>query len=102
MPGIDQHRLTGVGLDGAFPWGQRRGLLITRGLLGSAALLCFFEAIDRLPLASATVLQYTYPTFTAVAALLLLGEQLRRRIVIAVLLGWTGHPRCSTRAAQRH
>ena len=84
--------LTGVGLWMArvSHWGHRRGLLITRGLLGSAALLCFFEAIDRLPLASATVLQYTYPTFTAVAALLLLGEQLRRRIVIAVLLGWIG------------
>ena len=43
-----------------------------------------------MPLASATVLQYTYPTFTAAAAWLLLGERLRRRIGLAVLLGWIG------------
>ena len=84
--------LTAVGLRlaGISPWGQRRGLLVVRGLLGSVALLCFFEAIDQLPLASATVLQYTYPTLTALAALLLLREPLRRRIGLAVLLGWVG------------
>lgn len=84
--------LTAVGLRlaGVSPWGNRRGVLVARGVLGSLALLCFFEAIDQLPLASATVLQYTYPTFTAVAALLLLGEPLRRRISAAVLLGWIG------------
>ena len=84
--------LTAVGLRiaGVCPWGHRRGLLVARGVLGSLALLCFFEAINQLPLASATVLQYTYPTFTAVAALLLLGEPLRRRIITAVLLGWIG------------
>ena len=36
------------------------------------------------------MLQYTYPTFTAGAAWLLLGERLRRRIGIAVVLGWVG------------
>ena len=84
--------LTAVGLKLAnvSPWGERRGLLLLRGLCGSLALLCFFEAITVLPLASATVLQYTYPTFTALAAALFLGEQLRRSIVLAVLLGWAG------------
>ena len=39
--------LTAVGLRlaGVSPWGQRRGLLVARGVLGSLALLCFFEAI---------------------------------------------------------
>ena len=84
--------LTSVGLKLAnvSPWGERRGLLLLRGLCGSLALLCFFEAITVLPLASATVLQYTYPTFTALAAALFLGEQLRRSILLAVLLGWAG------------
>ena len=84
--------LTSVGLKLAnvSPWGERRGLLLLRGLCGSLALLCFFEAITVLPLASATVLQYTYPTFTALAAAVFLGEQLRRSIVLAVLLGWGG------------
>ena len=84
--------LTAVGLKLAnvSPWGERRGLLLLRGLCGSLALLCFFEAITVLPLASATVLQYTYPTFTALAAAVFLGERLRRSIVLAVLLGWGG------------
>ena len=72
------------------PFGSNRRLLLLRGICGSIALLCFFEAITALPLASATVLQYTYPTFTAGAAWLLLGERLRRRIGIAVVLGWIG------------
>ena len=75
---------------GVSPWGEQRGLLLVRGVLGTTALLCFFEALARLPLAAATLLQYTYPTLTALSAWLLLGEPIRRRIGIAVLLGWIG------------
>lgn len=84
--------LTGLGLQRArvSPWGQHTGWLLARGICGSLALLCFFEAITTLPLASATVLQYTYPTFTAVAAAIVLREQLRRSIAVAILLGWIG------------
>ena len=81
---------TAMALGGVSPLGNNRRLLLLRGICGSVALLCFFEAITALPLASATVLQYTYPTFTAAAAWLLLGERLRRRIGLAVLLGWIG------------
>lgn len=84
--------LTALGLvrAGISPWGTHLGWLLARGICGSLALLFFFEAITTLPLASATVLQYTYPTFTAIAAALVLGEQLRRSIAVAVLLGWIG------------
>lgn len=84
--------LTGVGLRmaGVNPLGNNRGLLLARGLAGSLALLCFFQAVTSLPLASATVLQYTYPTFTAGAAWILLAEPLRRRIGLAVAVGWIG------------
>ena len=84
--------LTGVGLRmaGVNPLGNKRGLLLARGLAGSLALLCFFQAVTSLPLASATVLQYTYPTFTAGAAWILLAEPLRRRIGLAVTVGWIG------------
>ncbi|MFL0724812.1 MAG: DMT family transporter [Prochlorococcus sp.] len=75
---------------GISPWGQRKGLLLVRGLLGTAALFCVFHALASLPLAAATILQYTYPTFTTLSAWLLLGEGIRRRIGIAVLLGWLG------------
>ena len=79
-----------MAISGVSPLGRNKPLLLIRGVCGSIALLCFFEAITQLPLASATVLQYTYPTFTAAAAWLLLGERLRRRIGFAVLLGWIG------------
>ncbi|MGC6483345.1 MAG: DMT family transporter [Synechococcus sp.] len=75
---------------GVSPWGHQRERLVLRGLLGTAALLCFFEALARLPLATATLLQYTYPTLTALCAWLMLGEPIRRRIGLAVLLGWLG------------
>jgi drug/metabolite transporter (DMT)-like permease len=54
------------------------------------ALLCVYIALNELPLASATVLQYTYPTFTALLAWLMLGERIGRRVLLAVLLGWSG------------
>ncbi|MFM7287019.1 MAG: DMT family transporter, partial [Cyanobium sp.] len=75
---------------GISPWGQRRGLLVLRGAIGSVALLCVYIALTELPLASATVLQYTYPTFTALLAWLVLGEPIGRRVLLAVLVGWTG------------
>ncbi|MEX1316580.1 MAG: DMT family transporter [Synechococcaceae cyanobacterium] len=75
---------------GISPWGQRRGLLIWRGAIGSVALLCVYVALSELPLASATVLQYLYPTFTALLAWLLLGERVGRQVLVAVALGWAG------------
>lgn len=72
---------------GLNPWGQRRGLLVLRGVIGTAALLCVFAALARLPLAPATVLQYLQPTFTAVLAWLLLRERIGVRMVLAALLG---------------
>jgi len=82
--------LTMLSRIGVSPWGEQRGLLVLRGVLGTGALLFFFEALGDLPLAAATLIQYTYPTLTAISAWLLLGEPLRRRIGIAVLLGWLG------------
>ncbi len=75
---------------GVEPWGQRRGLLIVRGAIGTAALLCVYAALALLPLASATVLQYLYPTVTALLAWLVLGEPIGKRVVLAMVLGWSG------------
>lgn len=57
-------------------WGYRKGLLVVRGLAGFAALSCFFYALIHLPLADATVIQYTNPVFTAWLGWLVLGEAL--------------------------
>jgi drug/metabolite transporter (DMT)-like permease len=76
-----------AGLD---PWGQRRGLLALRGGVGTAALFCVYLGVMRLPLASATVLQYLYPTVTALLAWAWLGERPGGRIAMAMALGWLG------------
>jgi drug/metabolite transporter (DMT)-like permease len=73
---------------GLNPWGQRRGLLVLRGVIGTSALLCVFAALAQLPLAAATVLQYLQPTFTALLAWLLLRERIGVRVLLAALLGW--------------
>ncbi len=63
--------------------GQRRGLLLLRGLFGFLGLSCVFAAVTRMPLAEATVLQYTHPTFTAILAWAALGERASSRVLVA-------------------
>jgi drug/metabolite transporter (DMT)-like permease len=75
------------GLD---PLGQRRGLLALRGAVGTVALFCVYQAVMRLPLAAATVLQYLYPSVTALLAWAWLGERPGSRIGLAMALGWLG------------
>ena len=72
---------------GLEPWGSRRGLLVLRGVIGTAALLCVFGALTQLPLAPATVLQYLQPTFTALLAWLLLRERVGMRVLLGAVLG---------------
>jgi drug/metabolite transporter (DMT)-like permease len=70
--------------------GVRRRLLLLRGLLGFGALSCFYYALVHLPLAEATVVQYTNPAFAAVFAIFALGEYLKRREVAAIALSLAG------------
>lgn len=71
-------------------WGERRWLLLARGLLGYAGLSCFFYALVHLPLAEATVIQYTNPVFTAVLAAIFLAELIRPRDLLLVLVSLGG------------
>lgn len=75
---------------GVSPWGTHRALLALRGLLGFLALSCVFHAVTALPLADATVIQYLYPTFTALLATLLLAERPSRRTIGAGVAGLAG------------
>ena len=75
---------------GINPWGKNKKLLLIRGLMGTAALLCVFKALSSLSLAAATIIQYTYPTFTTILAWLVLSEATKKRILLAVLLGLMG------------
>ncbi len=71
-------------------WGNRRGLLLLRGVLGCAALTCWYFSIVHLPLAEATVIQYTNPVFAAILAGVLLGERFGVRELIGVAASMTG------------
>ena len=72
------------------PWGNNKRLLLLRGLLGTLALYCVFRALSNLPIATATIIQYIYPTFTAIGACILLKEKTKKEIWLAVITGWTG------------
>jgi len=65
------------------PWGTHRRLLFMRGFLGYLALSCVFHSVAVMPLADATVIQYLYPLFTAVLAMVLLGERPTRKVAVA-------------------
>ncbi len=72
------------------PWGLQKRLLILRGLLGTGALVCIFKALTMLPIATATVIQYIYPTFTAISAYFILNEKINIKIIYSIILGWIG------------
>jgi drug/metabolite transporter (DMT)-like permease len=75
---------------GVSPWGTRRGLLTLRGVFGFLALSCFYHSLTHLPIADATVIQYTNPVYAGLLAVPLLGERLRRREVLSVLASMVG------------
>lgn len=74
----------------ARPFGTERRLLLARGLLGAIALNCFFWSVTHLPLAVASVIQYTNPIVAALLAALLLGERLTARTVVAIATAVAG------------
>jgi len=54
---------------------EARAWLWVRGGMGAAAVLCFFYAIQHLPLPDAVTLQFTTPPFAAAFAVCLAGEK---------------------------
>ncbi len=72
------------------PWGYQKRLLLIRGLLGTIALFCIFKSLTILPIATATVIQYIYPTFTVICAYIVLKEFILKRIIYSIIIGWIG------------
>jgi drug/metabolite transporter (DMT)-like permease len=72
------------------PWGNARGRLFLRGLLGFAALGCYYMALARLPLADATTLHFTQPLVTSLLAWWLLGERVGWAAAFAIACGLGG------------
>jgi len=69
--------------------GRWKGLFL-RGLLGSAAISLYYRAIAGAGAGLATLLQCTYPVYTALFATRLLGERFDARLGLALALGVTG------------
>ncbi|MBC7135383.1 DMT family transporter [Oceanibaculum nanhaiense] len=62
----------------------------TRGILHGLAVMMWFYAMSRIPIAEVTALGFTSPIFATIAAVLLLGERIRLRRMVAVLGGLLG------------
>lgn len=67
------------------PWGH-----LLRSGFGTAAMFASFAAIARLPLADATLVNYTTPLITSLLGGILLGEALTRPRITGLLLGLAG------------
>jgi len=72
------------------PWGTNNRLLVMRGVFGSVGFMCFYAAVNHLPLAEATVIHHISPILTAVIAAIWLGEKLEARVVIGMTLAFAG------------
>jgi drug/metabolite transporter (DMT)-like permease len=64
--------------------GRHRGLLVLRGIVGALALICFIFSLTRLPLAEATLIQYTNPIFAIVLAALWYHERIGKGELLAL------------------
>ena len=69
---------------------RNRPALLARALLGIGGVTCYFWAIDHLLLADAAMLGKLSPFFVAVFAAAFLGEPMRRRVMVALALGFAG------------
>lgn len=69
---------------------QRLGRHLSRSLTGVMAIACGFYALVHLPLADVTALGFTKPLFLVPLAALLLGETVRWRRTLAILVGFCG------------
>jgi drug/metabolite transporter (DMT)-like permease len=70
--------------------GEDKPRLILRGFAGFIALNCFYYAIKNMPLADATVIQYSSPVFTALLAGIFLGERMRPFEVACMAVSFGG------------
>jgi drug/metabolite transporter (DMT)-like permease len=89
-----------MGLLVLMPWLWHRGLhhlrtrhfgaQAARALAGLAAMYCYFYAIAHMPLAEATLLNYSTPLFVPFIAALWLGERVPVRLGWVLAVGFTG------------
>ncbi len=74
----------------AFPTGRDLALFGLRGGLHTVAVVLWFFAMPRIPLAEVTAMGYLVPVFVAIGAALFLGERLRMRRIAAIVAAIAG------------
>jgi len=72
------------------PFGNKRFVLVLRGIVGSIALFFVYESLQRLTLPEATVIQYLFPIFTALFASLIISEHIGKILHVAIIMGLAG------------
>jgi drug/metabolite transporter (DMT)-like permease len=73
-----------------WPRGRDLGLFALRGGLHTGAVICWFYAMTRIPIAEVTAMGYLTPVFTSLGAALFLGESLRLRRLAAIAAAVAG------------
>ena len=85
LPMLWRMRARGFGLGRG-----RVGRYALRGLVHGVAVLLWFFAMARIPLAEVTAIGFSTPVFTALGAILIFGEQVKLRRMLAILAGFVG------------
>lgn len=69
---------------------ERLGMHVWRGVIGMAAMSCWFTAVTIMPLAEAVALNFTVPLFATIGAAIFLREVVRARRWTATIFGFLG------------
>ncbi len=72
------------------PRGRKMAMFAARGLVHGVAVMLWFFAMARIPIAEVTAIGYTSPIFVTIGAALFLGERLQLRRMAAIIVGLAG------------
>ena len=65
-------------------------MYVSRGVVHGVAVMMWFYAMARIPLAEVTAIGFSTPVFTALGAIFIFGEQVRARRMLAIAAGFVG------------
>jgi len=69
---------------------KRPKLFIGRAAINAVGIFCGFTALTMIPLAENTALTFTSPIFVTIGAVIFLGEVIRFRRIVAIVVGFFG------------
>lgn len=76
--------------EGVSIWGNRKGLLVLRGLTGVMSLLAFFYAIHHMPLATVVTITNLVPFFAMMLSVYFIGERISLLQWLLVFMAFCG------------